>query len=141
MLESRDSPVARLASQIAAPDRGLAARNVALPGHDEAIKPGDIMILLPRREPFGGEIIRKLKERGVPVAGADRITPHRTDRGDGPDRAGPLRAAAGRRPTTSPRCCARRCARVSEEELFSLCWQRKGALWPSCGNAAARRPH
>ena len=31
------------------------------------------MILLPRREPFGSEIIRQLKERGVPVAGADRI--------------------------------------------------------------------
>ena len=31
------------------------------------------MILLPRREPFASEIIRKLTQRGVPVAGADRI--------------------------------------------------------------------
>ena len=31
------------------------------------------MILLPRREPFGSEIIRQLKDRDVPVAGADRI--------------------------------------------------------------------
>ena len=38
-----------------------------------AIRPGDIMILLPRREPFGGEVIRQLKLRGIPVAGADRI--------------------------------------------------------------------
>ena len=34
---------------------------------------GDIMILLPRREPFGGEVIRQLKLRGIPVAGADRV--------------------------------------------------------------------
>ena len=31
------------------------------------------MILLPRREPFGSEVIRQLKLRGIPVAGADRI--------------------------------------------------------------------
>ena len=31
------------------------------------------MILLPRREPFGGEVIRQLKLRGIAVAGADRI--------------------------------------------------------------------
>lgn len=31
------------------------------------------MILLPRREPFGSEIIRQLKVLDVPVAGADRI--------------------------------------------------------------------
>ena len=31
------------------------------------------MILMPRREPFASEIIRQLKERGIPVAGADRI--------------------------------------------------------------------
>ena len=31
------------------------------------------MILLPRREPFGGEVIRQLKLRRVPVAGADRV--------------------------------------------------------------------
>ena len=31
------------------------------------------MILLPRREPFGGEVIRQLKLRRIPVAGADRV--------------------------------------------------------------------
>ena len=31
------------------------------------------MILLPRREPFGGEVIRQLKLRRIPVAGADRM--------------------------------------------------------------------
>jgi ATP-dependent helicase/nuclease subunit A len=31
------------------------------------------MVLMPRREPFASELIRHLKQRGVPVAGADRI--------------------------------------------------------------------
>ncbi len=72
-LERADSPLARLADQIADKIKDWLDRHVALPGRSDAIKPGDIMILLPRREPFGSEIIRKLKERNVPVAGADRI--------------------------------------------------------------------
>lgn len=72
-LERSDSPIVRLAEQIADKIKDWLNRRVALPGHQDAIKPGDIMILLPRREPFGSEIIRKLKDRGVPVAGSDRI--------------------------------------------------------------------
>jgi len=51
----RQSPVARLAAQVA--DKIAAWLNHAarLPGHDHAIAPRDIMILLPRREPFGGK--------------------------------------------------------------------------------------
>jgi len=73
-MERESSPVVQLAEQIA--DRikkWTGPEGYALPGHDKPISPGDIMILLPRREPFGSEIIRRLKERGVPVAGADRI--------------------------------------------------------------------
>jgi ATP-dependent helicase/nuclease subunit A len=67
------SPVVRLASQIATRIKTWLDTKAALPGHDQPIQPGDIMILLPRREPFGSEIIRALKDRGVAVAGADRI--------------------------------------------------------------------
>jgi ATP-dependent helicase/nuclease subunit A len=72
-LAREDSPVARLAERIAEKIAGWLKSGERLPGHTEPIRPGDIMILLPRREPFGGEIIRRLKARGVPVAGADRI--------------------------------------------------------------------
>jgi ATP-dependent helicase/nuclease subunit A len=71
--EPEASPVVRLAEQIAGRIKDWLLRGATLPGHDEPITPGDIMILLPRREPFGSEIIRRLKARGVPVAGADRI--------------------------------------------------------------------
>jgi ATP-dependent helicase/nuclease subunit A len=69
----KDSPAARLASQIAGKISTWLNSGARLAGHDAAIRPQDIMILLPRREPFGGEVIRQLKIRGVPVAGADRV--------------------------------------------------------------------
>jgi ATP-dependent helicase/nuclease subunit A len=46
-----------------------------LPGVQDAraIVPGDIMILVRRRNAFAQEMIRQLMERNVPVAGADRM--------------------------------------------------------------------
>jgi len=131
----RQSPVARLAAQVA--DKIAAWLNNAarLPGHDHAIAPRDIMILLPRREPFGGEVIRQLKLRRIPVAGADRVKLTQQiavmdlialgrfvlQREDDLTLAALLR---------SPLCG------LSEEALFSLAHGRKGDLW---GALAARR--
>ncbi len=70
---SRGSPVVLLAQKIASQIKAWTDGKTRLPGHQHPIKPGDIMILMPRREPFASEIIRRLKELGVPVAGADRI--------------------------------------------------------------------
>ncbi|HTQ14302.1 MAG TPA: double-strand break repair helicase AddA [Rhizomicrobium sp.] len=72
-LPSQTSPVARLARRIAGQIRRWTDGRTRLAGLDRPIAPGDIMILMPRRDPFAGEIIRQLKEHGVPVAGADRI--------------------------------------------------------------------
>jgi ATP-dependent helicase/nuclease subunit A len=72
-VESETSPVVQLAIKIADAIRRWTNGRTRLPGRDKAITPGDIMILLPRREPFGSEVIRRLKERGIAVAGADRI--------------------------------------------------------------------
>ena len=44
-----------------------------LPGTQTPISPGDIMILVRRRNIFAQEMIRQLLEHGVPVAGADRM--------------------------------------------------------------------
>ena len=127
-VQSEASPVVQLAIQLSRPDRTMDRQGASLPGHDDAIKAGDIMILLPRREPFGTEIIRQLKERRVPVAGADRI--RLTEQiaimdlialgrfvllpEDDYNLAALLR---------SPLCA------ISEEELFALSYQRKGTLW------------
>ncbi|MGZ5938476.1 MAG: double-strand break repair helicase AddA [Rhizomicrobium sp.] len=126
-VQSEASPVVQLAIQLARQIEQWIGK-VKLPGHDDAIKAGDIMILLPRREPFGTEIIRQLKERRVPVAGADRI--RLTEQiaimdlialgrfvllpEDDYNLAALLR---------SPLCA------IGEEELFALSYQRKGTLW------------
>jgi ATP-dependent helicase/nuclease subunit A len=67
------SPVMRLASDIAERIRTWTDGRTRLPGHDKPIAPGDVMVLMPRREPLASELIRQLKQRGVPVVGADRI--------------------------------------------------------------------
>jgi ATP-dependent helicase/nuclease subunit A len=70
-VRSEDDPVVRLAAALARQIKGWIGTRID--GHDRAVTPGDIMILLPRREPFGSAIIRQLKLLDVPVAGADRI--------------------------------------------------------------------
>jgi len=127
-VEQKSSPIVQLASRIADEIRAWTSGTLALPGHDAAIRPGDIMILLPRREPFGGEIIRQLKLRNIPVAGADRIVlieqiavmdlvalgRFALQRDDDLNLAALLR---------SPLCG------LSEEDLFTLCHNRDGGLW------------
>jgi ATP-dependent helicase/nuclease subunit A len=70
---SNTSPVAQLADRVASTIATWIAAKCRLPGRDKPIRPGDIMILMPRREPFASEIIRRLKEKKIPVAGADRM--------------------------------------------------------------------
>ena len=38
------------------------------------IRPSDILVLVRRRRPFAPQMVAALKARGVPVAGADRLT-------------------------------------------------------------------
>ena len=127
-VEQKSSPIVQLAARMADEIRAWTNGNLALPGHDAPIRPGDIMILLPRREPFGGEIIRQLKLRDVPVAGADRIVlieqiavmdlvalgRFALQREDDLNLAALLR---------SPLCG------LSEDELFQLCHKRQGNVW------------
>jgi ATP-dependent helicase/nuclease subunit A len=125
---SQQSPVVRLAIKIADRIKEWTGGTTRLPDRDRPISPGDIMILLPRREPFGPEIIRRLKERGIPVAGADRI--RLTEQmavmdlialgrfvllpEDDLNLAALLRSPLGG---------------LSEEDLFALAHGRKGHLW------------
>ncbi|HJT43228.1 MAG TPA: double-strand break repair helicase AddA [Rhizomicrobium sp.] len=124
----KESPVARLAAQIADKIAGWLNGGARLPGHPHAIAPRDIMILLPRREPFGGEVIRQLKLRRIPVAGADRV--RLTEQIAAMDlialgrfvlqREDDLTLAALLR---SPLCG------LSDQDLFTLAHGRKSDLW------------
>src|SRR5579863_7723697 len=126
--EQPDSPVVILAQRVADQIRAWLDSRAALPGHEIPIAPGDIMILLPRREPFGSEVIRQLKLRRIAVAGADRITlteqiavmdlmalgRFALQRDDDLNLAALLR---------SPLC------NISEEDVFLLCNGRAGTVW------------
>ncbi len=64
----------RLARAIAATIEGWLKRGEPLPSRDRDIRAGDIMVLVRRRNAFVEDLLRELKQRGVPVAGADRLT-------------------------------------------------------------------
>jgi len=71
--QRRLRPSARLAAVIAATIRHWLDSGERLPARDRAVRPGDIMVLVRRRNGFLGELLRALKQRQIPVAGADRL--------------------------------------------------------------------
>ncbi|HYG26304.1 MAG TPA: 3'-5' exonuclease, partial [Caulobacteraceae bacterium] len=77
-LETADSANRRLARKIAGEIEALVERGDAVFDKDaRAWRParfGDVIVLVRRRKGLFEEIIRELKRRGVPVAGADRLS-------------------------------------------------------------------
>jgi len=73
---SRDRPAepyARLARAIAATIAQWLATGERLEPRGRALRPGDVMVLVRRRNAFVRELLRALKQHDVPVAGADRL--------------------------------------------------------------------
>jgi ATP-dependent helicase/nuclease subunit A len=68
-----EHPAEILAGRIARTIRGWIDDNEKLPGMDRALRCGDILILVRRRDAFSTAIVRRLKEANLPIAGADRI--------------------------------------------------------------------
>ena len=66
-------PHTRLARTIAATIRHWLDNGEQLEGRGRALRPGDIMVLVRRRHRFVADLLRALKQRGIPVAGADRL--------------------------------------------------------------------
>jgi ATP-dependent helicase/nuclease subunit A len=67
------NPATELARVIAATIRGWLDDGELLESRGRPIRPGDILILVRTRNAFFAELVRKLKEAGVPVAGMDRM--------------------------------------------------------------------
>jgi ATP-dependent helicase/nuclease subunit A len=67
------SPERRLARLIATRIALMTAGAEMLESRGRPIRPGDIMVLVRRRNNFLEELVRELKQRGVPVAGVDRM--------------------------------------------------------------------
>ncbi len=68
-----DAPHLRLAEAIATRIAGWLAAKTPIPARDRPIRPGDILILVRRRNVFADAMIRALKARDIPVAGEDRM--------------------------------------------------------------------
>ena len=66
-------PYARLARAIAATIARWLRRGERLEARGRELRPGDLMVLVRRRNAFVGELLRALKQHEVPVAGADRL--------------------------------------------------------------------
>jgi ATP-dependent helicase/nuclease subunit A len=138
-VESESSPVVQLAERLASRIKKWLDNKVQLPGHNSPIRPGDIMILMPRREPFASEIIRKLTQRGVPVAGADRIRLK--------NEIAVMDLIALGRFVLLPEDDLNLAALLrspliglSEKELFTLSHARKGRLWHALSEGSADLP-
>lgn len=69
----RESPAVRLAGRIADEIARLLAPGVVLAGTGEAVRPKDVLILVRKRGAFVEAMNRVLKERGIAVAGQDRL--------------------------------------------------------------------
>ena len=63
----------RLADALATFIAAALQRGERLPSRDRALRPGDILVLVRRRNDFAQGLVRALKVRGVPVAGLDRL--------------------------------------------------------------------
>ncbi|MGV8998575.1 MAG: double-strand break repair helicase AddA [Parvibaculaceae bacterium] len=70
---SASDPKAKLAARIADTIAQWIASGEILPSKGRAIEPGDILILVRRRNEFVSEMVRLLKKKGIAVAGADRM--------------------------------------------------------------------
>ena len=69
----RGDPVKNVADRIADTIAYWRSNGEVLPSTGQPIEPGDILILVRKRQPFTPAMVAALKARGIPVSGADRI--------------------------------------------------------------------
>jgi len=68
------SPQATLAQKVAQTIRGAIDRGDWIASESRALRAGDVLVLVRQRGPLFEQVIRALKDSGVAVAGADRLT-------------------------------------------------------------------
>ncbi|WP_449232321.1 double-strand break repair helicase AddA [Azospirillum doebereinerae] len=137
--EAADSPSARLAAVIAGTVGGWLERGETLEAKGRPVRPGDVMVLVRRRTAFVTELVRALKDRGVPVAGVDRMV--LTEQLSVMD----LMALADflllpDDDLTLATVLKGPLIGLTEEELFRLAHKRRGTLWRALVAAAENDP-
>ena len=66
-------PAVQLANRIARQIRHWLDNGEMLVSQNRPVRAGDILILVRKRAPFAGPMVKALKDHGIPVAGADRL--------------------------------------------------------------------
>lgn len=73
-VDHASAPAVRLAEHIALTVKGWIASGEIIEGRGARVGPGDIMVLVRKRDRFIHALSRRLKELDIPVAGADRLS-------------------------------------------------------------------
>ncbi len=140
------APRARLAEVIAETIRRWIAAPAPGPGDDawldsrgRQIRPGDLLVLVRRRNAFVEELIRALKQRGVPVAGIDRMI--LTEQLAVMDLIALARVCLLPEDDLTLACVLKGpLVGLAETQLFELAWNREGRLWPALERRAESDP-
>jgi ATP-dependent helicase/nuclease subunit A len=133
-------PRKRLAEEIAAQIRRWMDSEDLLPSLGRRVQPGDVMILVRRRNVFFEAMVQALKTAGVPVAGADRMKLA--------EQIAVLDLLAlgafcllPEDDLTLATVLKGPLFNFSEDELFDLCWNRQQArVWHELQRRAEERP-
>ncbi|WP_455466102.1 double-strand break repair helicase AddA [Bartonella sp. B39] len=136
-VDQSDTPEVRLAEKIAETIDGWLQKGEMLPAKGRLMRASDIMVLVRKRDEFVLALSRALKQRNVPVAGADRLqlTKHMSVR----DLMALGRFVLQPQDDLSLACVLKSpLFSLSEEELFQIAAYRTGSLWQSlCMHASS----
>jgi len=125
---NEERPEMRLARQIADTIKGWLDDGEILTSQNRPIEAGDVLILVRRRARFAEEMVRQLKSRGIPVAGADRMV--LTEQMAVMDLLAAGRfAVLPEDDLTLAEVLKSPLIGLSEEDLFTLAHGRKTSLW------------
>jgi len=137
--EKASSAEAILAERIADTINTWLRNGALLESRDRSIEAGDILILVRRRDAFMDHMIRELKSRNIPVAGADRV--------DLLDQIAVLDVLAVADFALLPsddlnlaNVLKSPFIGLTEQNLFDLCYRRQGTLWQELVERAADEP-
>lgn len=135
----RFSPQSRVAHYLAEEIEKWITSQRILPSTNKPIQPRDILILVRKRTILGQEIVRALKQRNIPVAGADRLI--LTDHIAVMDLLALAQFVLLPEDDLTLACVLRSpLIGMSEDDLFSIAHDRSSTLWASLSLKAKENP-
>ncbi|HJS86863.1 MAG TPA: double-strand break repair helicase AddA, partial [Acetobacteraceae bacterium] len=128
-----------LAEALASWIAGQTGGNVRIESRGRALRPGDVMVLVRRRNDFARSLVRALKAHGVPAAGLDRMA--LTDQPAVQDMLALADALLLPQDDLQFACfLTSPLGDLSDDSLMALALDRSGPLWETLRARAAERP-